>query len=663
MRFNFIFLSLFFVFCINHYVSAQDSIPQNLINNQESAVFNKRINLNKEKIKVSVSSLTDLNLNETPGIVTVITAEDILLKGYNDLLEVLEDITGVSFSSDVQNSVGMNLRGLWAGEAKILVLYDGLPLNDVAYGSFIIGGRIPLNSIAQIEFLKGSGSSLYGNFAGLGVINIISKNTNQSSGGTFNFKTGLSNLYHSETRFDFENNATLLNDIKISLAGSIGTGNRSNMLINNDGHLTNYRDSSRTDNIFMKLNISYNNFEYQLLYDQYAFQGTHERVFSLQENFYNKIAYKKEFKYGIWSSSILNNAQTPWITQFGDPILYSESNTKNNRNELRTDFKSKRLGNFGFNTGLILFQDIYKPYIASFLLLNDEEKLVVNGLAQYVDAYFYSRYFNLFGGYRVDKYYNFSPQISTRFGLTKEFKNWHYKLVAGNSTKIPTLQNINLSFANEENLTPERIYDFQVELGYATKKTNIQVNLFQNQIQNIITFLYDPITFEEGYFNEGYIGVRGFEAFLKHKFNQKIKFEGSVSYYEVFNGESESYLLEDERFQKSTIAVPQWKFVNGLSYKINKHLGLYLSSNILSKRIALDLVDFENQEYDFVVYSPVHLLNFNFNYISKNQLFKMNFGVKNILNTQNVYAFPSTLEYPSIFGRGREFYVSANVKF
>ena len=68
---------------------------------------------------------------------------------------------------------GVSLRGIGpSGVSRTLVLLDGVPFND-PFGGWVYWTRVPLESADRIEVIDGTTSSLYGNFAMGGVINIV----------------------------------------------------------------------------------------------------------------------------------------------------------------------------------------------------------------------------------------------------------------------------------------------------------------------------------------------------------------------------------------------------------------------------------------------------------------------------------------------------------
>jgi len=58
------------------------------------------------------------------------------------------------------------------------VLIDGVPAND-AFGGWIYWGRMPMLGIEQIEVVRGGGSSVWGNYALGGVVQIINRRPTQ----------------------------------------------------------------------------------------------------------------------------------------------------------------------------------------------------------------------------------------------------------------------------------------------------------------------------------------------------------------------------------------------------------------------------------------------------------------------------------------------------
>lgn len=136
------------------------------------------------------------NLKEVPGRISVIHKEEI----ERIPLQQVDDILRFTPGINVRRSSGLytqrpivTLRGLSGDEqARTLVLMNGIPLNTSDEGG-VNWNRINPYNIERIEVFKGPGSSLYGNNAMGGVINIITKKPSKPktvyggvSYGTFN---------------------------------------------------------------------------------------------------------------------------------------------------------------------------------------------------------------------------------------------------------------------------------------------------------------------------------------------------------------------------------------------------------------------------------------------------------------------------------------------
>ncbi len=124
---------------------------------------------------VVTATRTSEELLKVPASVHVITAKDIEEKNILTISDAIKTLPGIydgraGGMSDVAN--GIQMRGF--GEGDILVLYDGMPLNE-GYAGKVTWSAVAIDDVERIEVLKGAASSLYGGRAVGGVINIISK--------------------------------------------------------------------------------------------------------------------------------------------------------------------------------------------------------------------------------------------------------------------------------------------------------------------------------------------------------------------------------------------------------------------------------------------------------------------------------------------------------
>ena len=141
---------------------------------------NDTFNVKLEESVVTATGFDDVQSNQIKNT-TIVTAQDIHNKGYNTIEEILKRTSGVNF---VNNGFGyiVDVRGQGVqGAAKnVKVLVDGSPLNILDMSHAIL----PLNSISvedieKIEIINGGGTVLYGGGTAGGVINVITKKTQE----------------------------------------------------------------------------------------------------------------------------------------------------------------------------------------------------------------------------------------------------------------------------------------------------------------------------------------------------------------------------------------------------------------------------------------------------------------------------------------------------
>src|SRR5688572_9201739 len=123
---------------------------------------------------------TEQRLGDVPASVSVVTRETIQASPavvVDDVLRLVPTFSLFRRTSSLSShptAQGVSLRGVGpSGVSRSLVLIDGVPFND-PFGGWVYWTRVPLDTVDRIEVVDGASSSLYGNYAMGGVINIIS---------------------------------------------------------------------------------------------------------------------------------------------------------------------------------------------------------------------------------------------------------------------------------------------------------------------------------------------------------------------------------------------------------------------------------------------------------------------------------------------------------
>lgn len=123
------------------------------------------------------------DIKETPASVSVVTAEEIASKPVRNLGDIVEEIPGVTTTTEKTGTKGIQIRGF--SKAYTLLLVDGKKINmDSGFdgnGFDATGGFIPpVSMIERVEVVKGPAGGKYGSEAIGGVVNVITKTPTQT---------------------------------------------------------------------------------------------------------------------------------------------------------------------------------------------------------------------------------------------------------------------------------------------------------------------------------------------------------------------------------------------------------------------------------------------------------------------------------------------------
>jgi outer membrane cobalamin receptor len=142
---------------------------------------------------VVTATRTGTSLADVPESVSLVSSAQIAVTPAKSLDEILRHEPSVNLPTMASYQVHPNtdmvsMRGL--GGSRALVLLDGVPLNDPFFG-YVQWNLVPLESVAQVEVVRGGGAALWGNYAMGGVIGIVTRVPDQEryaldlSGGSY----------------------------------------------------------------------------------------------------------------------------------------------------------------------------------------------------------------------------------------------------------------------------------------------------------------------------------------------------------------------------------------------------------------------------------------------------------------------------------------------
>jgi iron complex outermembrane receptor protein len=140
----------------------------------------------EELMQVEVTSVSrkEQKLSRTPAAVYVLTQEAIQRSSATNIPDLLRIVPGVQVAQVDANRWAISVRGFnGVYSSKLLVLIDGRTVYTPTFsGVYWDQLDIPFDSIERIEVVRGPGGTVWGANAVNGVINIITKNSQDTKG-------------------------------------------------------------------------------------------------------------------------------------------------------------------------------------------------------------------------------------------------------------------------------------------------------------------------------------------------------------------------------------------------------------------------------------------------------------------------------------------------
>ncbi len=131
------------------------------------------------------ATLSERTLEETPGKIDVVDADEIEELGYTGVADLVRFAPGVYVEGDLTRlgTSGFNIRGI--GGNRVLTQIDGIPTAEqFDFGPFqITQYSVDLDMLESVEIVRSAGSALYGSDALGGVVSLATRSPSSYLGG------------------------------------------------------------------------------------------------------------------------------------------------------------------------------------------------------------------------------------------------------------------------------------------------------------------------------------------------------------------------------------------------------------------------------------------------------------------------------------------------
>ena len=529
-------------------------------------------------------SLRPQELRRTPGLVTVITAEDIRLSGARDLVDVLRLVPDFEFVVDVQGNLGLGVRGNSAIEGKVLLLWDGHIYNEQAYYT-IQFDRFPVEQIERIEIIKGPGSAIYGGVGEVAVINILTKGARQLAGGRVYGAYGQMKSAPGMKSGGFQYGQAW-GDTTLSALAHVSDSQRSDRAYRDfSGNSYNLNGDSDLDSKNLNLRLEHKDLSLRFIADEYS-QVERDHFGDVLSTGATRVkfpVYSVTAKKSVLAAENLTLEMT-LASQYSRPWLERDSHFPYDKTARK---HTARLTAF------------YEPGAASLMagaeFIHDEMEVGAatnpdskysNGRtgAQYDNLAFFAQtsldldIFTLTAGGRLDRHSHSGSSFVPRLAVTRLFDNFHFKAIYSGAYRAPSPENIRLT----PSIKPERAVTAELEAGYKVGDSLFfSANAFEVTIRDVILFSYDSGTNTENYVNFSRMGTRGYGLGVKYGAGGD---QLELGYSSYSAGRSRITTTKPPLDATAALALPRHKAVLTARHRLTGRLTASPSVTYLSKR-------------------------------------------------------------------------------
>ncbi len=533
-------------------------------------------------LEITTASKFPQTKMDAPAAVTVITANDIKDFGYRSLADVIRSIRGTYTTYDRAyeyfGARGFSTSGDY--NARILLMIDGRRVNDVIYDGASIGndGLIDLEDVERIEYVPGSGSSIYGSNALFGVMNVITRQGKDLQGATLAGGFGSYGLDREKASagYRFENGV----DAMFSASRYRSDGHKSLYFAEIDAAgpsdgIAHNQDGDKTDRFFGK--ISYKSFTLEGIYSDRTKNlpiAVYDSSFDSKEPYRDRNSFIEARYEDLLTESVSLSGRLFYGSYDFDAVYpYGTTNNIDTERSHWAGTEVKSVIDAGPHK-LVLGGEYQKNFNVT--LQNHNDSPYFNFLDTEVSSYRYGfylqdnvsflDYFTLNAGVRYDYYSVSGDTINPRIALIyKPVDTLALKVLYGTAFRAPNLFEKFYTIANAQkapmDLGPEKTESFEFVVEYQPiGNMRLVATAFHNNIKNLINLVNDPNDGLLVFSNSGDVDMNGFELEGDYLWDSGMRLRGNYSFTYAKDNVLDSWLENSPRhLGKLNLSMPVWQ--------------------------------------------------------------------------------------------------------
>ena len=503
---------------------------------------------------VITASRSETTISDVPADVTLISGEQIERGNYTSVSDALK---GANINV-VQK--GFASYPVINGDSRVLVMVDGKKVN---WDHLMVSGdsnavdvdQIPIGNVERIEIVRGPNSSLYGERAVSGVINIITKRpTGGTPGGTFSAQLGS----WGEKR------------ASISISGGDGKNSIKVGVAHERRNDFQYKNAYGEKRTFRNSDI--NRTDYNIGFDRIIGSDRLRLEFSRHEG---------DDGYGVNLSDPRTGASRYQgrknVVDTGYGVTYMFGSEKEGEGTFLRFYRNESKSEGGFNSqydhhlrrnsfeGQRLWMLNDKNMLVGGFLWSQEKIHEMSGYGPMdvsavtkalflEDDWQFGHGYSLKLGSRLENHNDFGTDVTSHISLNKKFgRRTHAYISFGQAVNNPTLK---MRYANtpfwigNPDLKQERSHTFTIGAdSQITRKWNISGSLYWSKVKDALRWVANPIPGNPGrYVNIQTEDRRGLELSTRYRADDRWAIRAAYSYAHIDSTDpAKSFLSSNTR--------------------------------------------------------------------------------------------------------------------
>ena len=533
---------------------------------------------------------TKMNSDYVPGMATILYGDNLESLGITTVAEALSIVPGIEYSMDQMGFKQIIVRKIGktfsSGNIKFLLESNSTNTSFNGYSESIL--LIPISLVERIEIIRGPGSAVHGEFAYIGVINVVIKKDKTkliSYLGKFN-SYQLGSLISKK----FLNNQLKLS-LSLNMSNSAGANVQAGPDLMHSLNMENLSNSPGPSNEinYSRIGVFSLNYKNISLFLNYINKGSgdyfginsvlpkaEKRIYNIMHFFVGSLDYKVQllkdlsanFKLGIRYQQDLFDKPVyfpdNFLSIYPNGIIISNFHAERNYNSsidfilnwfenhnllIGLSFSSSKIidswqeANVNVKNAIPEPLDTFKRYTGSDSFLSQHKNRLLFGFTLQ-DEFNALNWLTITGGLRYDHYNdvgnNFSPRIAA---VLLPFKSHIFKIQYSEDFRPPTFMEMHLNnpmLKGNPDIKPERIKS--LELGYIFKShyTILRLTAFTMMLKQLVSIHYENFYDMPNYYNlNDDININGFEIAIEQSISYILKISTNFSYLKPNDAKAE----------------------------------------------------------------------------------------------------------------------------